>query len=307
MAGLTWRNFGREPMTATLKRLSAQRLQDKILPAQTRTFRSFSAEVPKAPLTSSPPIPDDVEGDRSLSRSDLQNSMGNVRVESVDSMKKNVEVVTEATVKTFMKVIPIFSSMSVVLKMEANLSKESEGGAIKAYGFFNSTNALAHYLNRFIENIIDLSKWMMELEIQSTILRKAKDQLSKEVAKTLDRAEEVEKKILSTETALKKFVEENVRLIGINGALEVEIVELRDRVIKIEASEVEALLLVKAIEEKALKAVDNFRASDEFRKEKASFVLDAYDEEKHVVHEEIASKYSELDLSFLDIPSDNLS
>ena len=106
---------------------------------------------------------------------------------------------------------------------------------------------------------------------------------------------------------MNKFVEENVCLIGINRVLEAKIAELGDRVVKAESSEVEALLLVKAIEEKALKVVDDFRMSDEFSEEKASFVLDAYDEEKHVVHEEIASKYSELDLSFLDIPLDNLS
>ena len=69
----------------------------------------------------------------------------------------------------------------------------------------------------------------------------------------------------------------------------------------------EALLLAKAVEDKASKAVDDFRASTEFREEKASFVLDAYDEGKHVVRKEIALKYPELDLSFLDVPPYHLS
>ncbi|EHA8588325.1 hypothetical protein COCNU_scaffold004775G000010 [Cocos nucifera] len=106
--------------------------------------------------------------------------------------------------------------------------------------------------------------------------------------------------------ALKKFMEDNIRLIGINRALEAEIAKLKDRVIKAEAYEAEALLLAKAAEEKASKVVDDFRASDEFREEKASFALDAYDKRKHAVREEIASKYPELDLSFLDIFLDDL-
>ncbi|KAG1365078.1 putative paramyosin-like [Cocos nucifera] len=433
-------------MAAILKRLSAPRLRAKIPPSQTQTSGSSSTVVPEASLTSSPPIPDDVEGDWSLSRSDLQNSMGNVRVEPADSMEKNAEMVIEVTVETSMEVIPIFSPTRIVLEMEANLPKESEAGAIKASGSFNSIDVvgavelqrakipysnvfpmriqeeapqtssvpssspttnnlrvvvdflrrhvplvdrltlegknvqhqekaantnlikeidysekvifkaqevidrkddelsrachrikilekqrlsadgqcfefqepirvllklgfrkLAHYLNGFIENVIDLSKRMTKLKIQSTVLRKAKDQLSKEAAKTSDRAKEIEKKVLGVETALKKFMKKNVHLTDINGALEVEITKLKDRVVKAEASEVEALLLVKAAEEKALKVVDDFRMSDEFREEKASFALDAYDEEKRVVHEKITSKYPKLDLSFLNISSDDLS
>ena len=64
---------------------------------------------------------------------------------------------------------------------------------------------------------------------------------------------------------------------------------------------------MKEAEERASKAVDNFREYDEFRKEKATFALDAYDEGKRVVHKEIALKYPRLDLRFLDIPPGNLS
>ncbi|KAG1364547.1 hypothetical protein COCNU_11G013740 [Cocos nucifera] len=55
---------------------------------------------------------------------------------------KNAEMVTEATVGTSMEVIPISSLAYVVLETEANLPKESKGGAIKAFGSFNSTDAV---------------------------------------------------------------------------------------------------------------------------------------------------------------------
>ncbi|EHA8590560.1 hypothetical protein COCNU_scaffold020322G000030 [Cocos nucifera] len=86
---------------------------------------------------------------------------------------------------------------------------------------------------------------------------------------------------------------------GINKVLEIKIEELKTRNIKVEASEVEALPAVKIVEEKASRVIDDFRASEEFEKKKASFALDAYDEEKCIVHEEVASNYPGLDLSFL--------
>ena len=69
--------------------------------------------------------------------------MGNIRVEPIDSIGENTEVVTEATVETSMEVIAISSPTRIVSKAAANLPKKSEGGgAIKASGSFNSTDAV---------------------------------------------------------------------------------------------------------------------------------------------------------------------
>ncbi|EHA8589782.1 hypothetical protein COCNU_scaffold012362G000010 [Cocos nucifera] len=134
---------------------------------------------------------------------------------------------------------------------------------------------LAHYLNGFIENSVDLSDKAIRFEVESIILKRTKDQLSKAIGEASDRAEAAERKAKDAE-------------------------ELKARVVKVEAFEAEALLVVKIAEEKALKAINDFQVSKEFRKEKASFALDAYDEGKHVVCEEVASKYPGLDLGFLD-------
>ena len=157
-----------------------------------------------------------------------------------------------------------------------------------SYKLRETFQQLGHYLNGFIENTIDLWNRAARFEIETTILKKAKDELSKAVGETTNRAEAAEKKVQNAETALKKSIEENVRLLDINKILEAKVEELRAWVTKVEAFEVEALLLTKIAGKKASRAVDNFLASKEFRKEKASFVLDAYDEGKHVIHEEVA-------------------
>ena len=67
--------------------------------------------------------------------------------------------------------------------------------------------------------------------------------------------------------------------------METKIEKLKALVVRAEASKAEALLVAKIAEEKASRVVDDFRASKKFRKEKASFALDAYDEEKCIVRE----------------------
>ncbi|KAG1368370.1 hypothetical protein COCNU_14G008380 [Cocos nucifera] len=136
--------------------------------------------------------------------------------------------------------------------------------------------------------------------VEVALLKKAKDQLSKVIGESSDRAKNVKKKLQDAEAALMKSTEENARLLGINKILEVETKELKVRVIKAKASEAEALLAVRSAEEKVLRAITNFRMLKEFREEKALFALDAYDEGKYVVHKEVGSKYSRLDLIFLD-------
>ncbi|KAG1363516.1 hypothetical protein COCNU_11G003430 [Cocos nucifera] len=131
----------------------------------------------------------------------------------------------------------------------------------------------------FIENTVDLSFKIADFEVKVVILKKTKDQLSKAIREAFDRAKAAEKKFQDAKAKTKK---------------------LKAQVVKAKASKVEALLAVKTMEEKASRAVDDFQASEEFRKEKASFALDAYDEEKCIIHEEVASKYPGLDLSFLD-------
>ena len=151
-----------------------------------------------------------------------------------------------------------------------------------------------------MENTVDLSSMATDFEVEVALLKKAKDQLLKAVGEAFDRAEAIEKKLQDVEAALMKSTEENARLFGINKVLEAEIEELKHRVVKVKASEAEALLAVRLVEEKASRAVDDFRVSKEFREEKVSFALDAYDEGKHVVCEEVGSKHPGLDLSFLD-------
>ncbi|KAG1360704.1 hypothetical protein COCNU_09G001670 [Cocos nucifera] len=137
-------------------------------------------------------------------------------------------------------------------------------------------------------------------EVEVALLKKAKDQLSKVVGEASNRAEDAEKKLQDVKMTLMKSTEENARLFGNNKILEAETEKLKARVVKAKASEAEALLAMRSAEEKALRAITDFCMSKEFRKEKASFALDAYDEGKCVVHEEVGSKYPELDLSFLD-------
>ncbi|EHA8587449.1 hypothetical protein COCNU_scaffold002250G000010 [Cocos nucifera] len=130
--------------------------------------------------------------------------------------------------------------------------------------------------------------------------KKAKDQLSKAIGEASGRVEATEKKLDDAEAALMKSTKENARLLSINKVLEVKIEKLKARVVKAEAPKAEAFLAVRLVEEKASRAIDDFRMSKEFRKEKASFALDTYDEGKRVVHEEVGSKYPRMDLSFLD-------
>ncbi|EHA8588634.1 putative paramyosin-like [Cocos nucifera] len=149
------------------------------------------------------------------------------------------------------------------------------------------TGIVIEHTTLFIENTVDLSDRATRFEIENIILKKTKDQLSKAFGKISDRAEATEKKVQDAEAALKKSIKENVRLLGINNVLEVEVEELRARVTKAEASEAEALLVAKIAGEKASRVIDNFRMSKEFRREKALFALDAYDEGKRVVREEL--------------------
>ena len=48
------------------------------------------------------------------------------------------------------------------------------------------------------------------------------------------------------------------------------------------------------------RAIDNFWTSKEYKDEKALFMLDAYDERKHVIRDEVTSRYPKLNLDFLD-------
>ncbi|KAG1368385.1 hypothetical protein COCNU_14G008530 [Cocos nucifera] len=182
----------------------------------------------------------------------------------------------------------------------AEIFKTVSGGTSKAVLGKESVIELANYLNGFIKNTVDLSDKATRFEVEVTILKRTKDQLSKVSGKTFDRTEATKKKAQDAEAALMRVAEENARLLSINKILEAEVEELKARVTRAKASEVEALPTAKIVEEKVSKAVDDFRASKEFRKEKASFALDTYDEGKCIICDEVAAKYPGLDMGFLD-------
>ena len=98
---------------------------------------------------------------------------------------------------------------------------------IISYKLHEILRQLAYYLIRFIENTVDLSDRIAKFEIEIMILKKAKDELLKVVGETSNRAEVIKKKIQDAEAVLKKFVEENVWLLGINKVLKAEVKELR--------------------------------------------------------------------------------
>ena len=52
--------------------------------------------------------------------------------------------------------------------------------------------------------------------------------------------------------------------------------------------------------EAASKAMEDFRASKEYEKERAEYSADAYDAERQSIRVRVAVKYSDLDLNFLD-------
>ncbi|KAG1327880.1 hypothetical protein COCNU_01G018140 [Cocos nucifera] len=174
---------------------------------------------------------------------------------------------------------------------------------------------LAHYLNEFMKNTVDLSTKASRFELEASMLKMIKDKLSKTVGKASNRADAAEKEAQDAEAALKRSIKENARLLGINKALVTEVEELKTQSTNTKASEAEALTMVKMAKEKMAmlmcdmearvevaisKAVDNFRVSEEFKNEKVLFALDVYDEEKCIVWDEVASRFSRLDLSFLD-------
>ncbi|KAG1330528.1 putative paramyosin-like [Cocos nucifera] len=141
----------------------------------------------------------------------------------------------------------------------------------------------AHYLNEFMEDSVDLSTKTTRFELEASMLKTAKDTLSRAVGEAFDRVDAAEKKVQDAETALMRFAEENAQLLGINKALDAEVEELIARSANAEASEAKALKMAKEkmamlicdmearAEATISRAIDDFRASKEFKDEKALF------------------------------------
>ncbi|KAG1342147.1 hypothetical protein COCNU_05G003760 [Cocos nucifera] len=153
--------------------------------------------------------------------------------------------------------------------------------------------------SRFMENTIDLLTKATRFELEASMLKAAKDKLSKVVGEASEKVNAAKRKVQDVEAVLMRSTKENAQLLGINKALEVEIEELKARSINAEAFEAEALkmaeekmaMLMSDMEARAevviskaiSRVVDNFQALEEFKDEKALFALDAYDEAKRVV------------------------
>ncbi|EHA8590159.1 hypothetical protein COCNU_scaffold015703G000010 [Cocos nucifera] len=126
----------------------------------------------------------------------------------------------------------------------------------------------------------------------SILFSKEEPASGEEIARTtegrtpLNEGAEISETIPGGTSKGKKSVTE---VVGTSRTMPVRVEELKARVVRVEAFEIEALLVAKTTKEKASRAIDEFRALEEFRKEKASFALDAYDEEKCIIHEEVAS------------------
>ncbi|KAG1368188.1 hypothetical protein COCNU_14G006560 [Cocos nucifera] len=133
-------------------------------------------------------------------------------------MGKNAKVVTEVIVETSTEAIPISSSVRVISKTEANLSKESKGEAIKAFDSFNSTNALTlegediqHQVSGAFNSLASLSHYLasfvgatsgfspLELMEAKNELEKLKYYLEQEKAANVDLIKDIDcsKKALS--------------------------------------------------------------------------------------------------------------
>ena len=109
------------------------------------------------------------------------------------------------------------------------------------YEFFFA-NQLAHYLNGYIESSCELAKVAKKFKLEAEMLKRAREK-TEEVGEVSIRADAAERRAENVETALRKTVEENSRLLK-------KIKELKTH---LEAEE-------KRIAEAAFKAVD-FRAS----------------------------------------------
>ena len=101
-----------------------------------------------------------------------------------------------------------------------------------------------------MKNTVDLSTKASMFKLEAVMLKMAKDKLSKAAEEASDRAHAVERKARDAEAALKKSIEENARLLGINKALIAEAEELKAWSAKAEASKAEAQIMVKMVEKK---------------------------------------------------------
>ncbi|EHA8588711.1 putative paramyosin-like [Cocos nucifera] len=68
---------------------------------------------------------------------------------------------------------------------------------------------LAHYLNGFIERIVELPNEASRHKMEAEMLKIAKDKMSKAIGKASIRADAIERKAQDVEAALKKSGEEN--------------------------------------------------------------------------------------------------
>ncbi|KAG1358557.1 hypothetical protein COCNU_08G000030 [Cocos nucifera] len=112
-------------------------------------------------------------------------------------------------------------------------------------------------------------------------LQIARDRTSKGVGEVSARAKTAEKRAQDTKMVLMKSAKENSHLLGVNEALTLEM-----EVLKADLSK--------------LRAIEKVQASEQFEDEKDRFAIDAYDEGRHSIRSEVASRYPRLNLDFLD-------
>ena len=139
------------------------------------------------------------------------------------------------------------------------------------------------------------------------MLRRAKEKVEKKVGEIFIKANTTERQAKDAEAALRKTVEENSRLLDKVAEFEAQVKrnaaasEEKSRLQKkIRELKVQLGAEEKRTAEVASKAMEDFRASEEYEKERAEYSVDAYDVERQSIRVRIAVKYLDLDLNLLD-------
>ena len=169
-----------------------------------------------------------------------------------------------------------------------------------------------------MEQSVELSAETRKHKTDAEMLKGTRDKTIKETREASVQTDAAEKGTGDAEAALRKIVEENSQLLGIQEALTTEIKELKAQSAKAEGLEAEIekiKAMLKIVEEKIaeiqskreaqieatiLKAIKDLQTSEVYRSKQVEFAIDAYGEGKHLVGERVATQYPELDLNFLD-------